>query len=117
MCQICSQLRIRRLGNKLFNRFLISNYLSFPYISCLPETFSLALLQLASFALLAKYILLAIKLYALRFSFVSAMGHLIILLVVLLPCSIALYRWWHDPYRRMPEGARKLPGPWSTQHI
>lgn len=36
-------------------------------------------------------------------------------MVVLLPCSVALYRWWHDPYRRMPEGASKLPGPWSTR--
>ena len=24
-----------------------------------------------------------------------------------------LYRWWKDPYRRMPDGAKKLPGPWS----
>jgi len=43
----------------------------------------------------------------------EAMGA-IILLAIAFSCLIAWYRWRHDPYRRMPDGARKLPGPWSN---
>ena len=42
---------------------------------------------------------------------------LIVLLVVLFACAVAAHIWWYDPYRRMPAGARKLPGPWSTHHF
>jgi len=45
------------------------------------------------------------------------MGLLIVLLVALIPFALAFYAWWRDPYRRMPKGARKLPGPWSTRHL
>ena len=37
----------------------------------------------------------------------------VILFALVLSSFLALYRWWHNPYHRMPEGARKLPGPWS----
>lgn len=44
------------------------------------------------------------------------MGFLIsFLLAVLLPCTIVVYRWQRSPYRRMPEGARRLPGPRSMR--
>jgi hypothetical protein len=44
------------------------------------------------------------------------MGTVFVFLV--LPLLLAfLYKWWKDPYRRMPHGARKLPGPWSKLSI
>lgn len=44
------------------------------------------------------------------------MGSVSVLLV--LPLLLAfLYKWWKDPYRRMPDGARKLPGPWALPFI
>jgi hypothetical protein len=33
--------------------------------------------------------------------------------LLILPLFLAgLYKWWKDPYRRMPNGVKKLPGPW-----
>ncbi|KAH8600622.1 cytochrome P450 [Bisporella sp. PMI_857] len=46
-----------------------------------------------------------------------AMSPLTLLGAFLFACLIAVYRWWHDPYHRMPEGAQRLPGPWNLPLI
>lgn len=47
----------------------------------------------------------------------AVMSALYLLLVGAILCTFAVYRWWKDPYRRMPEGARRLPGPWNIPVI
>lgn len=43
----------------------------------------------------------------------AIMSALYLFLAALFLCAFAISRWWKNPYRRMPDGAQKLPGPWS----